>query len=52
MTKTTTRILACFGMFLMVFLLAADVTARGRGPTLRHAVAAGAGAEADVAEAE
>ncbi len=31
MPAKTTRMLACFGVFLMVFLLAADVGARGRG---------------------
>jgi hypothetical protein len=31
MPRKTVRVLACFGLFLMVFLLAADVTARGRG---------------------
>jgi hypothetical protein len=31
MPTKTTRMLACFGMFLMVLLLAADVGARGRG---------------------
>jgi len=31
MSRKALRVFACFGMFLMIFLLAADVSARGRG---------------------
>ena len=31
MPRTTFRILACFGSFLMIFLLASEIGARGRG---------------------
>ena len=43
MSRKAIRVLACFGMFLMIFLLAADVSARGRGGGGRRGGGGGGG---------